>query len=231
MLHWSSWKSSMKVNIFPPDERAVWFWTSFRRLPAAGVEVSVDQLVPWLTVRILRLFILTKLLSGSWACSIPNFLAASKVMPCRQSHPFKEQVMLHWRAASTPGYLVVVVVNQSSYHIGFIEVQLLQLGGGVWGQINQLLLCHNFSKVFWFQVNVLQNEENQHSWFRQVSNYIPNEEALCEYFVKFQSIQKISRIYLVQANSNIIGRQKPLKVIPENVRIEENSYVFITIKT
>lgn len=61
------------------------------------------------------------------------------------------------------GYLVVVMVNQSSDHVGLIKVQLLQLSGGVRGQINQLLLCHNFSKVFRFQMNVLQNTKDQSS--------------------------------------------------------------------
>lgn len=86
-----------------------------------------------------------------------------------RNRKFMERVRLHWRTASTPGYLVVVVVNQSSDHIGFIEVQLLELGGGVRGQINQLLLCHNVSKVLRFQMNVLQKKENPHSQSVQTS--------------------------------------------------------------
>lgn len=45
--------------------------------------------------------------------------------------PPEEELTLHGVTASRRRYLVMVVVNKSSYHIGFAEVELLQLSGRV----------------------------------------------------------------------------------------------------
>lgn len=80
----------------------------------------------------------------------------------RREGPPEEELRLHRVAASHRLYLVMVVVNKSSYHVGFAEVELFQLGGGVRGQVDQLLRCSNLTKVFGFQMNILQNQGNSH---------------------------------------------------------------------
>lgn len=123
---------------------------------------------PWLTARTFRLFILTKLLRGSWAWLIPSSFALSKVIPCKHTEVWAAQIMkqdanislmcqleafLHHLFSQTD--LMMVVVHQASDYVGLFFIQLLQDIGRVWRQVHQIFLSDNFTVVFCFNCNVL----------------------------------------------------------------------------